>query len=186
MGIPDRLILVADFYHREEQKCVRGRAYLAAVVMQVSALEAALQALCTMYSIEVRTTTIYRKKKFRTKRSQALELKLHQLIDIAAELSWFPAKRFTWAGKRADVAGFTHEIRKIRNYVHPAVWVRERGEPLKFTKDIYDVVYEVFDVANSWLIHKIEQNLLKRLAQEDRAKRAASPRREKLVARDDR
>jgi len=171
MGVADRLIGVADFYHREAQRCVRGRAYLAAVVMQVAALEAALQAMCIMYPNEVKNTAIYKSKKFRTKKSQALELKLHQLIDIASELSWFPAKRIVWAGKRADVAGFTHEIRKVRNYVHPAVWARERGEVIKFTKNIYEVVYEIFDVANSWLIHKIEQNLLKRMAREEKMQR---------------
>jgi hypothetical protein len=129
VNVTDRLIGAADLYYKEAQRCFRGRAYLAAVVMQVSVLEGALQALCTMYPNEVKTTSIYKRKKFRRKRSQALELSLHQLIDIAAELSWFPAKRIIWAGKKANLAGFTHEIRKVRNYVHPAVWARERGEP---------------------------------------------------------
>ena len=79
--------------------------YLTVVVMQVSALEGALQALCAMYPDEVKTTSIYKQKKFRRKRSRALELTLHQLIEIAAELSWFPAKGIIWAGKqRSDDA----------------------------------------------------------------------------------
>jgi hypothetical protein len=40
MDISDRLSRLALFYHREASKCERGRAYLAACVMQGAALEA--------------------------------------------------------------------------------------------------------------------------------------------------
>ncbi len=40
MDISDRLSKLAIFYHREAGRCVRGRAYLAACVMQGAALEA--------------------------------------------------------------------------------------------------------------------------------------------------
>jgi hypothetical protein len=46
---------------------------------------------------------------------------------------------------------------------------------MKFTKAIYDIVYEVFDVANSWLIHKIQKEMLKRMAREERTKGTISP-----------
>lgn len=105
-GVADRLIRAATVYHREAQKCLRGKAYLAAVVMQVSVLEASLQAMCMLYANEVELTAVYRTKKFRRKRSRALELSLNQLINIARELRWLPPKQFIWAGKRADVAGF--------------------------------------------------------------------------------
>jgi hypothetical protein len=146
---PDRLIRTATRYHRETQKCLRGKAYLAAVVMQVAILEASLQAMCAIYADAVKGTVVYQKKRFRKKRNRALEFNLSELISIARELRWFPLKQFRWAGKRADVAGFTHEVRKLRNFVHPSRMAMERGDPTNFSKGVYDVVHEVFDVSSS-------------------------------------
>jgi hypothetical protein len=101
--------------------------------------------MCFLYPDDVMKTTVYQKKKFRTKRHKALEFKYYELINIADELSWFPPKRITW-GKRATLAGFVHELRKLRNYVHPGVWAPEHPDTLKFTKAVYAVVYEIFDV----------------------------------------
>ena len=165
MAISDRLITVVNFYHREARKCVRGRAYLAACVMQAAALEGGLQAMCFLYPEDIKKTTVYQRKAkrgFRRKRNKALEFKYVELINIADELSWFPPKRITW-GKRTTLAGFAHELRKLRNYVHPGVWAPERPHSMKFTKKVYDVAYEIFDVANSWLIHRVEASLRKRM-----------------------
>jgi hypothetical protein len=159
-------------YHREARKCTRGKAYLAATVMHVAAFEAGLQTMCFLYPEEVRKTVVYTNKRFRGKRFKPLELSLYQLINIAEELGWFPPKRFTWAGKRATVGGFSHEIRKVRNFLHPGEWARERSDPLKFTKGVYGVVDEVIDVANSWLLHRVEKTLLRAMAREKRASKS--------------
>jgi hypothetical protein len=108
--------------------------------MQGAALEANLQAMSFLYPEDVKKTTVYRKKKFRTKRNKALEFKYYELINIAAEFAWFPPNKITW-GKRTTVAGFVHELRKLRNYVHPGVWAPEHPETMKFTKGVYGVVY---------------------------------------------
>jgi hypothetical protein len=158
MEITDRLGNLARFYDREASKCIKGRAYLAACVMQGAALEANLQAMCFLYPEHVKKTTVYQKKRFRTKRNKALEFKYYELINIAAELAWFPPKKIRW-GKRTTLAGFVHELRKLRNYVHPGVWAPEHPETMKFTKGVYGVVYEIFEVANSWLLHRVHQSL---------------------------
>lgn len=168
MEMSDRLSKLATFYHREARKCSRARAYFSASVMQVAALEAALQSMCFVFATDIRKTNIYQRKRFRRKRSKALEFSLHELIAIAEELSWFPAKRISWGGKRATLGGFAHEIRKLRNFVHSGVWAREQDGTTKFTKRVYDVVFEVYDVAISWLIHRVHQNLKKRMDQEER------------------
>ncbi len=124
--------------------------------------------MCFIFPKDVKKTAVYRRKQFRGKRNRALEFSLKQLIDIAAELSWFPTKKTTWAGKRATLAGFSHEIREVRNLVHPGKSARERAGMMKFTKGVYEVVYEVFDVATSWLRHRVEQNLLKAMEREKR------------------
>lgn len=167
MTVSDRLNKIAVTYRREARKCERNKAYLAAVVMEVSALEATLQALCLVYPEEMKKTTVYAKKKFRGKRNRALEFSLNQLINIAHEAQWLPSKQFTWAGKRTTLAGYSHEIRKVRNRVHPGDWARER-DPLKFTKGVYQVVYEVVDVVNSWLLHRVERDLAKAVERRDR------------------
>jgi len=151
---------------------ILGKAYLAATVMQVAAFEAGLQAMCFLYLQEVKKTTVYAKKHFRAERNRALEFSLHQLINIAEELGWLPSKQITWAGKRATVGGFSHEIRKVRNNVHPGVWARDRSDPLKFTKGVYGVVEQVIDVANSWLLHRVEKNLIKAMKKEGKKKAA--------------
>src|SRR5260370_25286254 len=86
------------------------------------------------------------------KRYRPLEFKLYELIKIAQELSWFPPKRVSWGGRRTTLAGFSHEIRHLRNFVHPGVWAREHSDTTRFTQRVYDVVHEDFEVAPDWLL----------------------------------
>jgi hypothetical protein len=165
MEISDRLGKFARYYHREAGRCARARAYLGASIMQVAALEASLQAMCFLYPEQLKKSTVYQRKRFRRKRHRALELSLYELIDIAEALSWFPPKRVSWGGKRASVAGFAHEIRKLRNFLHPGVWAREHPD-MRFSKAAYDVVHEVFDVATSWLLYRVHESLRKRMKRE--------------------
>jgi hypothetical protein len=134
--------------------------------MQIAVLEASLQAMCFLYPEEAKRTATFGKKRFRRKRNRALEFTLNELINLAEEAGWFPQKQVLWAGKRASLCGFTHEIRKLRNFVHPAVWAQERPPNTKFSKGVFGVVYKVFDVANSWLLHRIEKSLAKRMKRE--------------------
>lgn len=170
MNISDRLTHLAMFYHKEAQRCSRGRAYLAACVMQGAALEGTLQCLCSLYPSEVRKTAVFQRKKFKHKRNKALDFKYYELIKIADELGWFPPRRFLVWGKRTSVAGWAHELRKLRNYVHPGAWAPEKSDSMKFTKGVYGAVYEIFDVANSWLIHRVMQSLERSMAREEHKK----------------
>jgi hypothetical protein len=168
--LSDRFAKVGILYRREAHKCARGKSYLAATILQVAALESMLHAMCLIYRHEVRQTDVYKNRKFRRKRNKTLDFSLKQLIDIAAELGWFPPKRIMWAGKRADLAGFAHEAREIRNYVHPGQWAKNHGLALKFRKSAYDSVYEVCDVAVSWLFYRNKQSLLKAMERQEKRK----------------
>jgi len=161
----DRLLRAGTSYHREAGRCLKAKAYFAASVMQMSVLEAALQAMCSMYIDEVKNTSVYQKKRFKRKRDRALELSLYQLINIARELNWFPPKTITVWGKRTDVAGFVHEARMLRNLLHPAVRANQRNPP-NFSKGTWNVIYEIFEVANSWLLHHVHRNILRRMERE--------------------
>jgi hypothetical protein len=168
VGTSDRLEQIAEKYLREARKCVKAKAYLAAVIMEVSAFEAMLQSMCCVYPEDVKQTSTYQRKRFRRKRNKALELSLSELINIAREARWFPQRRINWTGKRADLAGFAHEARKVRNFVHPGLWARQR-DPLKFTDGIHRVVRdEIIDVAVSWLQHRVERSLLRKMKRECR------------------
>lgn len=167
MFISERLQHAARFYHREAEKCLRGGAFLAACVMQASALEGLLQAMCFLYPEQIKKTTVYQKKSkrgFRRKRNKALDFNYAELINIAAELSWFPPKRILVWGLRTNLAGFVHELRDLRNYVHPGV-LAPKDKPVKFTKRVFNVVFEIFEVANSWLLNQVENSIRKRLCQ---------------------
>jgi hypothetical protein len=40
---------------------------------------------------------------------------------------------------------------------------------------VYAVVYDVIDVANSWLLHRVEKSLLRAMQREKKAPTAAAP-----------
>ena|SRR5579871_1340462 len=84
-------------------------------------------------------------------------------------ISWFPAKRLTWAGKRTTIAGFTHEARKVRNLVHPGEYGRREWLQFNFTRGIHAVVDEICDVATTQLRYRVEEDILKKM------KRGAAP-----------
>jgi hypothetical protein len=65
MHMSDRLSKLARAYHDEAGRCLRGKAYLAACVMQGAALEALLQAMCYLYPEAVKKTVVYQKKQKR-------------------------------------------------------------------------------------------------------------------------
>jgi hypothetical protein len=161
MSISDRLSELARFYDREANKCVTARAYLAASIMQAAALEASLQAMCFLYPGHVKRTKTHLRKRFRGKRNRALEFSLNELINIAAELAWFPPKAVTFGHRRTNLTKLVHQVREIRNLVHPGKWAREHPGTTAINKRLYIGVGEVFDVATSWLLQRVEQSLLK-------------------------
>ena len=82
--------------------------------------------MCFIYPEDVKKTAVYQKQQkrgFQKKRNRALEFKYSQLINIAAELEWFPPKKSVVWGKRTNVtvsfANFKScEITFIRAYEH--------------------------------------------------------------------
>jgi signal recognition particle subunit SEC65 len=166
MNTSDRLIEVAQFYHREARRCSRIHAYLAASIMQASALEASLQAMCFLYPEHVKKTTSHRRKRFRRGRNRALEFTLNELIKIASELGWFPPTTITLGTKKTNLTELAHQVREIRNLVHPGKWAREHSRTTKINKQLYESVFEVFDVATSWLLHRVERSLLRHMRRE--------------------
>lgn len=76
-------------------------------------------------------------------------------------------------GKRTNLAGFVHELRGLRNYVHPGVWSRAQ-KPMKFTKGVFNIVFEIFEVANDWLLHHVHKSMLKRMERAEKRSRTSA------------
>jgi hypothetical protein len=136
--------------------------------MQAAALEGLLQAMCFLYPDHLKKTAVYQKRSrrgFRRKRNKALDFNYAELINIASELSWFPRKRVAVWGRRTTLAGFVHKQRDLRNYVHPGV-LAPKVKPVQFTKGVFNVVFEIFEVANSWLLHHVDKSIRARMERE--------------------
>ncbi len=171
MDTSDRLIEVTTFYVAEARRCTKSRAYLAASIMEAAALEAALQAMCCIYPGDVKRTAVYRHKHFRGSRNKALEFSLNELINIAAEIGWFPSTTIKYGTRKTNLAELAHQSRLIRNLVHPGVWARERSGTTKPDRHMYAAVYDVFEIANSWLLHRVEKSLRRAMERDKRDKK---------------
>jgi len=71
------------------------------------------------------------------------------MIDVAAKMNWLPmtAKR----GK--GIGSFVHEVRRIRNLLHPACYLQDHSPSRIAARHLNDCV-EIIDVANDWLRKK--------------------------------
>lgn len=163
MDINDRLINVINKYRREARKCEKAKAYLGASIMQAAALEASLQAMCFLYPADIKKTSTYKRKPFKGKRYKALEFSLSQLINIAEEANWFTGKTIILGRKQTTLRELAHEVRNIRNLVHPGKWARELKSAEKVNRKLYEAVYEICDLATSWLLHRINESLRRRM-----------------------
>src|SRR5713101_7988227 len=61
----DRLGKMSQFYHREAERRASNRANFAACILAAGALEAMLLSMCYVEDRQVRSTAIYKQKKFK-------------------------------------------------------------------------------------------------------------------------
>jgi hypothetical protein len=163
MNINDRLIDVINKYRREARKCEKAHAYLSASIMQAAALEASLQAMCFLYPADIKKTPVYQRKRFKSRRYKAFDFSFSQLINIAGEADWFPNKIITLGRKQTTMRELAHEVRNIRNLVHPGKWARELKSTEKVNRKLYESVYEICDVATSSLLERIYKSMRNRM-----------------------
>jgi putative transposase len=91
-----------------------------------------------------------------------------RLKKLVAELSLDKAVSLVLRTKSAD-----SEILCIQ-----AVWqwsVESKRSFPRFSKATFEGVYEIFDVANSWLLQRVHQGLLKAMEREEKRKRQFGP-----------
>ncbi len=101
----------------EAQRCQYAKAYLAAVIMMGSILEALLLARCSLDPM--RANQCGAAPKDRSGRTPALhDWSLSALIDVAVANEWL----------KTDRGGFSHALRQSRNIVHPWEHARTRSD----------------------------------------------------------
>ena len=135
----DSLADVLSFRWQEAQRCIRAQAYLAAIVMMGSILEAVL-----LYKLEHNLEVGSRAKsspkdRKTSKTKQIYEWGLSSMIDVAHEVGWI----------QGDVTRFSHALRDSRNLVHPHVQRQHRDLP---DEDTCSISWQVVRAAVSDLL----------------------------------
>lgn len=135
--MPDLGAIIQDRW-LEAQKCQHAGAYLAAVVMMGSILEALLLARAQMSPADAYRATAA------PKRRHGGQVPLHEwtlnaFIDVSADLGWISLDR-----KR-----FSHALRDSRNVVHPWYQVRSR---VSFDRGTCDLCWQVLRVSAQDLV----------------------------------
>jgi len=93
---------------KEAQRCQFARAYLAAVIVMGSILEALLLARC-LKDHGLACRSVFAPKDRRGRSLAVHEWSLSTLIDVSLECGWL----------KTDRANFSHALRQSRNIVHP-------------------------------------------------------------------
>jgi len=114
---------------------------------------------------QVRSTAVYKQKKFKSKRNRFLEFNLFQLISIAAELKWIPSKEIKVNGRKKTLQMLLHSVRNTRNMIHPGVWAKEGG-PSRIYKSGYAEVFDIFDLTREWLLQRIDLSIRQQMHRE--------------------
>lgn len=165
----ERLLEISQYYYHEADRCAKSRAYFSACILAGAALEAMLLSMCYVEDRQVRRSSIYKhkvqNKKFKSKRNRFLEFRLHELINIAAELKWIPSNEIRLEKRRTTLRRLLHDVRNIRNMIHPSVWSKNGG-PEKVYKRSYVAAYEVIDLTRDWLLQHVELGLRQHMHKE--------------------
>ena len=100
----------------EAQRCQHSGAYLAAVILMGSILEALLLARCSLSPGDAYQAPAAPKDK-NGRNLAAHEWSLHTLVEVTADRGWI----------KTDRANFSHGLRQSRNIVHPYEHARTKA-----------------------------------------------------------
>jgi hypothetical protein len=125
----------------EAQRCQHAGAYLAAVIVMGSILEALLLARCSMNPFDAYQSPAAPKD--RSGKSIALhDWSLSALIDVSVSKAWL----------KTDRGGFSHALRQSRNIVHPYEHARSKAD---FDESTCKVCWQVLNASVDDLLASI-------------------------------
>lgn len=113
--VPDLEAIIQDRW-LEAQRCQHSGAYLAAVILMGSILEALLLARCSLSPADAYRAPAAPKDKS-GKNVAIHEWSLHVLVEVTADRGWI----------KSDRASFSHTLRQSRNIVHPYEHARTKA-----------------------------------------------------------
>jgi hypothetical protein len=164
----NEVLRLARLYQREAERCQESKAYLAGCVMIGAAFEASLLVFANCYPEEALGSTAAPRRKRNIK--PLIDWSLAELLAVAKECNWLPSALFLndeWDEAKAKIGDYGEVIREIRNLVHPGRyaldWHRKR-----ITKKYLEGVFEILDVANEYLLSKINDSLWKAIEEEEK------------------
>ena len=148
------LQLALSTYHEQAGKSLNAGAPLASCVMLGATVEAVLTVVtCLLYDDAVKTG---KAPKQGEKTKDLLDWSFYELLDVAKAANWLP-KRLT-LDKRLDRAHVktvpTDTIRKVRNLVHPARYLKERSGK-EYTVEEVHTLYATCHAAYDCLVNQI-------------------------------
>ncbi len=163
----NEVMRLARQYRREAEKCEDAKAFLAGCVMIGASFEAMLLAFANCYPEEALKATSAPRRKGKIK--PLIDWSLSNLLAVAKECNWLPSglsRDEEWDDAKAQIGDYGEVIKEIRNLVHPARyaidWPRKR-----ITKKYLEHVFEIMEVVNDYLSHKINESLWEAIKKEE-------------------
>lgn len=162
----NELLRTARLYHRQSDRCMEAKAYLAGCVMVAAQLESLLMCFCHIYGDEIPEKSIPSNKKGQ---KPLLKWTLHELIRVARDCNWLPAGlalEAQWSGRKAKIGDYAIVLKQFRNLVHPGAYVADSPR-FRITKQRLERCFEIFDAANDHLLAKIHASMDKQIQEDD-------------------
>jgi len=163
----NEVVRLARQYHREAEKCRDAKAFLAGCVMIGAAFEAMLLSFVNCYPEEAAKSTAAPRKKGTIR--PLIDWSLANLLAVTKERNWLPSALSTdddWDDAKAQIGDYGELIKEIRNLVHPARYAIDWPHR-RITKKYLEAVFEILDVANDYLLHKIHSSLREAIEREE-------------------
>ena len=155
----NEVVRLARAYYLEAHKCKSGKAYLAGCIMIGGALEASLLAFANCYPNEALSSTVAPTKRGSIK--PLAEWSLAELLAVAKEQSWLSSGLSLseqWDNEKAHIGDYAEALRQIRNFIHPVRYLLDFPHK-RITKRYLEALFEIFEVANDYLMNKIGESL---------------------------
>lgn len=165
----NEVLRLARYYYREAKKCRNSGAFLAGCIMIGAAFEAFLIAFVNCYPNEAIASEVAPRQRKVPK--PLLDWSLADLLAVAKERNWLPSRLSPddeWDEARAEIGDYAEVIRHIRNLVHPARYALDLPRK-RITKRYLESVFEILNVANDYLLNKIEDSLREALERDPEA-----------------
>jgi len=155
------------FYWSEAKRSEAANAHLAGCVMLGSAVECLLLLFTDIYLDEaLKTGETPRNRNGKMK--HLLDWTLADLLRVARAANWFPE---TIDGKKAAIRDSSGTLKRIRNLVHPAAYLRDHPRG-RVTKKALDFSFETALDARDWLLDRLETDIAAKLEQEETEERS--------------